>query len=108
MEKSNIVETKTGKIQGYKEEGLEIFKGIPFAEPPIGKFVKGAPKELSENMMDAWISFAKIGNPNYGNIPDWPTYDAKTRGTMIFGEEFKVEKAHFDKERAAWDGLLEI
>lgn len=37
MEKSNIIETKTGKIQGYKEEGLEIFKGIPFAEPPIGK-----------------------------------------------------------------------
>jgi len=24
MEKSNIIETKTGKIQGYKEEGLEI------------------------------------------------------------------------------------
>ena len=37
MEKSNIIETKTGKIQGYKQEGLEIFKGIPFAEPPIGK-----------------------------------------------------------------------
>jgi para-nitrobenzyl esterase len=86
---------------------------IPFVfgtlnSPTLEAFVKGAPKELSEKMMDAWISFAKTGNPNHGNIPDWPTYDAETRGTMIFGEECKVERALFDKERAAWDGLLEI
>lgn len=38
MEKLNVVETKTGKIQGYKEDGLKIFKGVPFTEPPIGNF----------------------------------------------------------------------
>jgi len=86
---------------------------IPFAfgtlnSPTLKDFVKGAPQELSEKMMDAWISFAKSGNPNHGNLPDWPAYDADTRETMIFGEECKVEKALFDKERAAWDGLLEI
>jgi len=86
---------------------------IPFVfgtlnSPTLKVFLKGAPKELSEKMMDAWISFAKTGNPNHEDIPDWPTYDAETRGTMIFGEECKVEKALFDKERAAWDGLLEI
>ncbi len=37
MNKTAIIETKAGKIQGYTEEGLEIFKGIPYAEPPIGK-----------------------------------------------------------------------
>ncbi len=86
---------------------------IPFVfgtlnSPTLEAFLKGAPKDLSEKMMDAWISFAKTGNPNHGNIPEWPTYDSKTRGTMVFGEECKVEKALFDKERAAWDDLLEI
>ena len=36
MDKTKIIETKSGKIQGYIQEGLHIFKGIPFAEPPIG------------------------------------------------------------------------
>ena len=86
---------------------------IPFvfgtlSSPTLKLFVKGAPGELSEKMMDAWINFAKTGNPNHGNIPDWPTYDAETRTTMIFGEECKVGKSLFDKERIAWDGLLEI
>ncbi|MHA1987308.1 MAG: carboxylesterase/lipase family protein [Promethearchaeota archaeon] len=86
---------------------------IPFVfgtlnSPTLKEFVEGAPKELSEKMMDAWISFAKTGNPNHGNIPDWPSYDPKTRATMIFDGECKVGKALFDKEREAWDGLLEI
>ncbi len=76
--------------------------------PTLKEFVKGAPKELSEKMMDAWINFAKSGNPNHGNLPNWPAYDIESRETMIFGEECKVEKALFDKERAAWDGLMEI
>jgi len=86
---------------------------IPFVfgtldSPTLKEFVKGAPKELSEKMMDAWINFAKSGNPNHGNLPNWPAYDVEMRETMIFGEECKVEKALFEKERTAWDGLLEI
>jgi len=63
---------------------------------------------LSEKMMDAWIAFARDGNPNHENIPEWPAYDAENRATMVFGEHCEVVNAPFDKERAAWDGLLEI
>jgi para-nitrobenzyl esterase len=31
-----IVETNCGKIKGYVKNNLQIFKGIPYAEPPIG------------------------------------------------------------------------
>jgi para-nitrobenzyl esterase len=65
-------------------------------------------KTISDKMMDAWIAFARTGNPNHGKIPEWPSYDAEKRATMVFGEECKVENALFDKERAAWDGLLTI
>ena len=39
MNKSNnpIVETSAGKLEGQFEEGLYVFKGIPYAEPPVGK-----------------------------------------------------------------------
>ncbi|MHA2006848.1 MAG: carboxylesterase/lipase family protein [Promethearchaeota archaeon] len=36
MEKTSIVETSYGKIQGYIEKGIKIFKGIPYTSPPVG------------------------------------------------------------------------
>ena len=36
MERTKIVDTKTGEIQGIKDEGIEIFKGIPYAERVVG------------------------------------------------------------------------
>ena len=35
MNKSDIINTTSGKIHGSKETGLVTFKGIPYAEPPI-------------------------------------------------------------------------
>src|SRR4030043_1594247 len=32
-----IVATKSGKIEGTFEDGLYVFKGIPYAEPPVGR-----------------------------------------------------------------------
>jgi len=32
-----VVETRAGKIEGYERGGLCVFKGIPYAAPPIGK-----------------------------------------------------------------------
>ncbi|MFX1455855.1 MAG: carboxylesterase family protein, partial [Promethearchaeota archaeon] len=37
MKLTEIIETKAGNIQGIKDEGIEIFKGIPYAERPIGE-----------------------------------------------------------------------
>lgn len=36
MKKTDIIKTKSGKIQGYQDDSLKIFKGIPYAAPPIG------------------------------------------------------------------------
>ncbi|MHA1147923.1 MAG: carboxylesterase/lipase family protein [Promethearchaeota archaeon] len=76
--------------------------------PTMKEFVKGAPKDLSEKMMDAWISFAKTGNPNHANLPEWPAYDASNRATMILGTEPKVANNLFEEERKAWEGVLNL
>jgi len=55
MKKTAIIETKSGKIQGYTENGLEIFKGIPYAEPPIGdlRFRPPVAKKTWDDVLDA-------------------------------------------------------
>ncbi|MHA1728912.1 MAG: carboxylesterase family protein [Promethearchaeota archaeon] len=55
MEKTKIIEINCGKLQGYKKNGLEIFKGIPYAEPPIGnfRFSPPVPRESWNGVLDA-------------------------------------------------------
>ncbi|MFX1572745.1 MAG: carboxylesterase family protein [Promethearchaeota archaeon] len=43
MKKINIIETKTGKLQGYIENGISIFKRNPYVQPPVGKLRLKAP-----------------------------------------------------------------
>ncbi|MFW9880337.1 MAG: carboxylesterase/lipase family protein, partial [Candidatus Thorarchaeota archaeon] len=37
LKRTEIIETVAGKIQGYIENRISVFKGIPYAEPPIGE-----------------------------------------------------------------------
>jgi para-nitrobenzyl esterase len=39
-----IVETRHGKLRGLREDGLTIFRGIPFAAPPVGSRRFGPPQ----------------------------------------------------------------
>lgn len=44
MKKTKIVEIGNGKLQGYIDKGIEIYKGIPYAEPPVGDLRFNAPE----------------------------------------------------------------
>ncbi|MHA1914742.1 MAG: carboxylesterase/lipase family protein [Promethearchaeota archaeon] len=78
--------------------------------PLLDGFVGNGPSEqvLSEKVMDAWIAFAHTGNPNHDNLPQWPSYKVDQRATMFLGNECNIVNAAFDKEREAWDGLLDL
>lgn len=49
-----------------------------------------APVKLARLMSDAWIAFARTGNPNTTALPDWPRYDTTRRATMVFDAAPKV------------------
>jgi para-nitrobenzyl esterase len=58
---------------------------------------------ISQRMQDAWLAFARHGDPSHPELGDWPRYDTARRATMLFGEECRVEHAPFEAERAFWD-----
>jgi len=81
-----------------------------FKDPGMKALVGNASntENLCERMMDAWLSFARDGNPNHDGIPNWPTYEEKNRSTLVLGNEIKIANSLFDKERKVWDKILEI
>jgi para-nitrobenzyl esterase len=57
---------------------------------------------LSKCIQDAWLAFARTGDPSCESIGKWPVYGSK-RMTMILDKDCHVESAPYDEERRAWD-----
>jgi para-nitrobenzyl esterase len=49
------------------------------------------PRALAGKMCDAWIQFARTGDPNHPQLPRWPAFSAQTIPTMIFDNPPRVE-----------------
>jgi para-nitrobenzyl esterase len=63
-------------------------------------------EELSNAMMDAWLAFAKTGDPSTDIGGEWLPYDRTQRMTMIFGEgRPHVISAPNEERRMAWQGV---
>jgi len=81
---------------------------IPFVfnNPDIAPFTgKGEDRyELANSMSQAWINFARNGDPNGEGLPHWPVYDTKNRSTMLFDVPCRVENDPRKEERLVWKG----
>ncbi|MHA2038456.1 MAG: carboxylesterase/lipase family protein [Promethearchaeota archaeon] len=113
MKKTKIIETTTGKLQGYIDRGIEIYKGIPYAEPPIGdlRFSAPSPKSPWSGVLEVTEFSSVAPQPPSPFTPDppppqseekcltlniWtPTTDNKKRPVMfwIHGGSFKTGSA---------------
>lgn len=62
---------------------------------------------LSAKMQDAWISFARNGNPSCPSLGEWPKY-SDHRASMIFDKNCRVERAAYEEERAVWEAVEEL
>ncbi len=61
---------------------------------------------LAERTMDAWLAFARSGEPCHAGLPAWPAYDEKRRATMLLGPTCTLAESSADAERSLWDGLI--
>jgi para-nitrobenzyl esterase len=85
---------------------------IPFAfyNIDIAGSMTGAGNDryaLAHRMSAAWAAFARHGNPNHPDIPNWPAFNATDRATMIWGNECRVVNDPNREERLALKAMRE-
>ncbi len=98
-----------GVQHGKTPHSLEIpfvFDNIATAKGITG----GGPEAmaLADKMSDAWIQFARTGNPNVPKLPQWPTYDAASRSTMVFDNTCRVEPDPLRESRLAMQRAMNL
>ncbi|MFB3167830.1 carboxylesterase/lipase family protein [Neobacillus sp. 179-C4.2 HS] len=83
---------------------------IPFVfntldTPNTENFTGSSPERefVASQMHQAWINFARNGNPNSEGLPEWPQYNLNDRSTLIFNIESVVENDPNRKERMIWE-----
>ncbi len=69
---------------------------IPFVfyNTDVSAFATGGgdrPRQLAAKVSDAWINFARKGDPNHSGLPTWPAFKPQPGPTMIFDDTCEVK-----------------
>ena len=83
--------------------GLELPFVFGAVDQPVVQMLSGGGPEaemLSRQMQDAWLAFARCGDPSHEGVGRWATWDPAERSTMVFGARTHLEAAPRDEELA--------
>jgi para-nitrobenzyl esterase len=75
-----------------------------FDHPDLISFMTGTGRdraELAQKMGEAWVAFARSGNPNHAGIPRWAPWNPTEWPTMVFGAETRAVNDPWGEERRA-------
>jgi para-nitrobenzyl esterase len=92
-----------GGRAGHGYEIVFVFDNIrePISHPSPSRLA------LADQMSEAWIAFARDGDPGHAGMPAWPAFRVPDRSTMIFGREgATVVDDPSGPARELWDRLL--
>ena len=62
-----------------------------------------AVRRVANAWSDAVIRFARTGNPNGGDLPDWPIYASDARNCLILDEDVRIEPDPDSLHRSLWE-----
>jgi len=66
------------------------------------------PAALADKMSDAWIAFARTGNPNTLKLPVWTPYAAPQRATMVLNDTSQIVNDPTQERRQAMQEILDL
>jgi para-nitrobenzyl esterase len=55
-------------------------------------------KEIETVFSSYWVNFAKTGNPNGGNLPEWKSYNKQSGEVMVVGDKMESKSGFLTKE----------
>ena len=61
--------------------------------------------QISDQMQQAWVNFARTGNPNAAGKEDWKKYEPDTRTTLIYDKKGYICQDPKSTQRQAWADL---
>ena len=70
-----------------------VFYNIDKIGSNLGEREKAA-YELARKISQAWINFARTGNPNVEGLPNWTPYNRKDGTVMIFNDKSEIKHKH--------------
>ena len=79
-----------------------------FDHPDAISFMTGSGTDryaLAAAMSDAWVAFARSGNPNHAGIPSWTPYEPTAWPTMVFGPQVALINDPHGEERRAIEAV---
>jgi para-nitrobenzyl esterase len=65
-----------------------VFDNI--AQPGSLTGLDATAQKTADQMSDAFIAFARTGNPNQARLPEWRPYELATRSTMVFDAQSQL------------------
>jgi para-nitrobenzyl esterase len=102
------MQTAEAKVTG----GTAPVYSYLFAAPPAyhcGElaylFRWGVDDALADQLGDAWLAFARGGDPNHERLPKWPTYSLNERATMVFDYGSRVTNDPLGEVRRRWETI---
>jgi len=84
---SNMADGKFGAVHG-----LDVSASFNNARDAMMSTGAAAGKRIATKFSTTWATFAKTGDPNNSEIPEWEPFDADKRAIMVFDEETRQEK----------------
>jgi len=79
-----------------------VFDNTDRCETQTGGGAK--PRALAAKVSQAWVNFARSGNPNHPGLPPWPAFVADKCQTMIFDKVCEVKENPDTEERKIIQG----
>ena len=94
LQSGELIETVTGAIQGHTDDDLRVFKGIPFAQPPVGerRLARPLPVEPWSDVLEAddfgpscpsTLNFSETSEDCL-SLNVWAHNDERVRPVMVF------------------------
>ena len=74
-----------------------VFNNIESQRSMVGE--GPGPQKMADIMSSAWIAFARTGNPNTEELPQWPEYTIENRATMVFDVESYIQEKPYENIR---------
>jgi para-nitrobenzyl esterase len=81
----NLKATHAAEIP-YVFETLSAPRSIPDTSSPKLAAASAKDRALAETISSYWVNFAKTGDPNASNLPEWPVFKNRDTPPHILGE----------------------